>query len=145
MSKSKIYNIWIGMRSRCNSNKNVEYKNYGGRGIRISDEWNSFEQFYLDMGDVPQGMTLDRIDNNLGYSKENCRWATSLEQSRNMRTNRFIEYKGISMILPDWAWFLGIAEWTLRKNLSSSKWTIEKAIEESLIASGRLHEAIVIE
>lgn len=83
------YKIWIGIKSRC-YNPNVRiYPYYGGRGIGMSDEWRtSFEAFYRDMGDRPDGMSVDRMDNEKGYSKENCRWATASEQSYNRRPRR---------------------------------------------------------
>lgn len=73
------------MRQRCTNKNNPSYINYGGRGIKICSEWNSFEQFIKDVGDKPKGKTLDRIDNNGPYCKENCKWSTIKEQNRNSR------------------------------------------------------------
>lgn len=81
-----LYNTYQGMLYRCNNPSSRNYKNYGGRGIRVSDEWeNSFEQFLADMGPRPKGHTLDRLDNDKGYTKYNCRWATRKQQSCNRR------------------------------------------------------------
>ncbi len=78
------YNSWSGMQKRCMSKNCKDYENYGGRGINICDEWSSFEKFLIDMGrKQEESLSLDRIDNNKGYSKENCRWATKLEQITN--------------------------------------------------------------
>lgn len=75
-----IYNIWSGMKRRCNNKKD---KYYGGRGITVYNRWNKFENFYEDMGERPRGKSLDRIDNNKGYSKENCRWVSRSIQQKN--------------------------------------------------------------
>lgn len=92
---SKLYMIWCSMIYRCTKKHNNNYKNYGGRGIKVCDRWiNSFQSFIEDMGERPPKTSLDRIDNNGNYCKENCRWATTFEQANNKRNNVFIEYEG---------------------------------------------------
>lgn len=89
LGKSRLYHIWICMRQRCNNPNAKQFKDYGGRGIKICKEWDSVEKFFEDMGERPSlNHTLDRIDNNKGYYKENCRWALPHEQARNKRNNK---------------------------------------------------------
>lgn len=96
MRKSSEYQIWINMRRRCNDEKNESYPDYGGRGIRVCDEWNSsFEAFYRDVGKRPsKDHTLDRINSNGNYCPGNCRWATWETQANNRRNNRPIFVAG---------------------------------------------------
>lgn len=84
------YRTWRNMKSRCNNPHNQDYHNYGGRGIQVSPRWNDFCLFLEDMGPKPSGMSIDRIDNNKGYYKENCRWADALTQSRNRRHTKYV-------------------------------------------------------
>ena len=85
MTNTKIHRTWKNIRSRCLNKDNPSFVDYGGRGISICKEWDDFENFYRDMGEVPKGKSIDRIDNSKGYSKENCRWATPQQQSLNKR------------------------------------------------------------
>lgn len=100
MHKTKTYASWVRMKARCYGNNSPEH--YKNRGIRVCDRWiNSFESFYEDMGDRPEGMSLERIDFNADYSPENCRWATQQEQVRNTRRTIFVTVNGEKMCLKD--------------------------------------------
>jgi len=92
MNGTKMHRVWLGMKHRCN---NTNYKRYGGRGISYCKEWKSFKKFYDDMNDgYYEGLSLDRIDNNGNYCKENCRWATAEQQGNNRISNMFVKIDG---------------------------------------------------
>lgn len=101
--KSKIYSIHHDIVNRCTNPKDLSYKNYGGRGIEVCERWKVFENFYEDMGDVPNGMQIDRIDNELGYSKSNCRWISPRDNSNNRRSNHVIDIDGEAKTVSYWA------------------------------------------
>jgi hypothetical protein len=118
------------MLQRCTNPNHPEYKNYGGRGIKVCDRWlESFEENFLaDMGLRPSPkLTLDRIDNNKGYSKSNCRWATPKEQARNRRPNRVIPFNGEMLCVAAVAEHVGIKADTLRMRLNNG-WPLACAL-----------------
>lgn len=100
---TRVYKSWTTMKNRCSSKNATGYKNWGGRGIIVCERWMKFENFYTDMGKRPKGKTLDRINNDKGYYKENCRWATRKEQSNNKRNNHFITFEGKTQTMKQWA------------------------------------------
>lgn len=129
MSRTPTYNSWRSMLERCGNTRNIRAASYSARGISVCDEWRKFDNFYRDMGERPANHTLDRIDNDKGYCAENCRWATSSEQSRNTSKNVIITWKGESKILKDWANSMGITHCALRFRID--RWGLERAMESS--------------
>lgn len=100
LSTSKLYRVYANIKQRCVDPNHEFYHRYGGRGITMSDDWmDSFLNFYRDMGDRPEGMTVERIDNDKGYCKENCRWATRKEQANNTKNNTILYLKGERLTL----------------------------------------------
>jgi len=130
--RSSIYYVWCGIIQRCTNENQKAYKNYGDRGITVCEEWLNFENFYADMGEKPVGLTIDRINNNLGYCKENCRWATKKEQANNTRSNRIIEFSGQSFTMKQWSENLGIPYQTLAVRLNKYKWSVSRALTTSV-------------
>lgn len=110
---SRVYNIWTHIIQRCTNPKSKSYHNYGGRGIFVCNEWLDFKGFYKDMGDPPDGTSVERINNEDGYYKNNCRWATKPEQNNNKRCNLFFEVNGERLSLKQWADRLGVNYFTL--------------------------------
>lgn len=109
MDGTPIYKTWVGMRNRCNNPKNRAYPEYGGRGIKVCDRWNnSFTDFFLDMGNKPDGHSIDRINVNGNYEPENCRWATSKQQQDNRRNSVCVIVDGIRYAPSDYAKLIGL-------------------------------------
>lgn len=113
LSHKPTWESWRAMRSRCENPNHPAYFRYGGRGIRVCDRWFDFERFYEDMGQRPEGKSLERIDGNQGYFKDNCRWATAKEQQNNLATNRLVEYQGEKYTLSQLSDHLGMNYRTL--------------------------------
>jgi hypothetical protein len=110
-----IYGSWYAMKQRCNNPKNKQYKDYGGRGIKYIPAWDTFETFEKDMSlEYQKNLTLDRIDNSKGYSKENCRWATRKQQNQNKRCNIVLELNGETKTLLEWSKDINMGYDTLR-------------------------------
>lgn len=102
-SRTPIYQIWQGIKERCYNTKKASYADYGGRGIKMCDRWQLFDNFLADMGLPPSpDHSIDRIDNDGDYTPDNCRWATLFQQSINKRTTIFVEFRGERMALLEW-------------------------------------------
>lgn len=121
------YSTWGSMKERCLNKDSKAYPDYGGRGITICDRWMDFANFLEDMGTRPPGTTIDRIDNNKGYYKENCRWATQREQCNNKRNNIIIEHNGERMSVSQWSIRLGFKRTFIWARMSRGR-TFEQAI-----------------
>lgn len=132
MSKTPEYKIWAYTKARCYNKKHKNYNDYGGRGIIVCERWlNSFKNFYEDMGKRPSDKhSIERKNNNLNYSPENCYWATRKEQANNRRSNHLIEYKGRTQTVSMWADEIGIDKKHLLIRINS--WGIEKAFNEPI-------------
>lgn len=114
MSSVPEYRTWIRIWRRCTDTKAKQFKDYGGRGIRVCDRWKQFDAFFSDMGERPSPQhEIDRIDNDGNYEPSNCRWATKHVQSRNKRSNRIITIGGVSRTVSDWAEINGISRATI--------------------------------
>lgn len=123
LARTPIYNTWHMMLQRCNNPNHKFYLNYGGRGVTVIDRWNTFANFYEDMGPRPKGTTLDRIDNNGNYEYANCRWATTRQQVNNRINTKFID----GVPLADVARTYAICPRVLWQRLDRG-WTIERAL-----------------
>lgn len=124
MSNTSEYEIWCGIIKRCKS-----HERYAGRGLTVSGEWGSFENFYRDMGPRPSNLhSVERKDNDRGYCRENCVWATATVQNRNTRRNTVLHAFGKAQCLQDWADELRMNRATLRSRIFVHKWDVEKAL-----------------
>lgn len=140
MAGTHVYRVWQAMLQRCENPKAQSFANYGGRGIQVCEEWHKFEKFIADMGDRPRGFSLDRIEVDGPYSKENCRWATTKQQNNNTRRNRVIEFRGERRTLAGWAELYGLNWTTLRERLDRLKWDDLEAALTSPPRMPALHE-----
>lgn len=128
MAHTAVYAVWKQMFQRCENPNCDAYHNYGGRGISVCQEWQNFEVFLADMGDRPKGFTIERIDVNGNYCKDNCEWATRKTQNNNTRRNRVYIFRGESKNLAQWSEHLGIRWETLRTRIDVLKWPIDVAL-----------------
>ena len=122
------HNSWRAMRERCSRRANTHFTSYGGRGIEYCSRWGEFSNFLADMGPRPHGTSLERLDNNSGYTPENCVWASAKAQSRNTTRTKLLTYKGKTMCVEDWAKHIGVCSGTIRNRLKSM--SVEEALEK---------------
>lgn len=112
MSNTPTWESWMGMRWRC-SHRGARSKYYLDKGIRVCKRWGSFENFLMDMGERPEGTSLERVDGSKNYTPENCVWATPKAQALNRTSTKFITFKGVTLCKSDWARKLGIRPYAL--------------------------------
>lgn len=136
MTGARIFNIWQAMKGRCNRHSSIEYKNYGGRGITYDERWEKFESFYEDMGKSyeehvkefgEKDTSIDRINVDGNYCKENCKWSTIKEQANNKTSTKFITYNNETHSLMQWAKLVGIPYKTISNRLIKG-WSEEDAL-----------------
>lgn len=127
MSISSTYNTWCSMKARCCNQNDLGWTNYGGRKISVCERWLSFGNFLADMGERPFGMSLDRIDNEKGYFKQNCKWSTPTEQGGNKRNNRILTVHGEKKCMAEWCRELGVCDSVVHRRLSRG-WSEEEAV-----------------
>lgn len=126
---SVLYNKWSSMKTRCYSSHSKDYKNYGGRGVKICEEWldyKYFREWSLSSGYI-EGLTIDRMDNDGNYEPNNCKWLTMAEQQRNKRNNRIITYNGESLTLVEWGEKCHIHPDRIGARLNSG-WSVEDSL-----------------
>lgn len=127
--RSKTYVVWNHLIQRCCNPNNKAYNNYGGRGITVCKKWKEFGNFLEDMGDAPERCQIDRINNNKGYNKGNCRWVSSKINNRNRRNNRLITHKRTTQCLAAWAEETGLSCRVISWRLNYG-WSTEQALTE---------------
>lgn len=140
-SRTRLYRIWASMKTRCYNSNHMYYKNYGGRGITVCDEWRrdfvSFMRWAQEAG-YDDSLSIDRIDNDKGYCPENCRWATLSQQMRNTRISHRITASGETRTLAEWSEITGLRQTTIRGRLRRG-WAPEEAISIAATTHGYHH------
>lgn len=138
----KLYFRWNNIRERCYNPNNKAYKNYGGRGIEMCPEWQddfyTFRDWAISNG-YNESLSLDRIDNNKGYSPDNCRWATDKTQSNNRRSNRYITINGVTKTMMQWSEELNIPYSRIQSRLEAG-WTAEDAVIKPVVARQKTYK-----
>lgn len=133
MRHTRIYSVWCAMKERCSNPNNKSYNRYGARGITVDPEWrDSFEAFHMwaVQNGYAENLTIDRIDNDKGYTPDNCRWVTVKEQNRNYSRNHMITYNGKTQRIADWEEETGIKRATILWRLKAGK-TLEQVFDKT--------------
>jgi hypothetical protein len=134
---TKEYNTWSMMLKRCRNKNAADYSSYGGRGISVCERWNSFENFFFDMGAAPSPKhSIDRIDVNGNYCKENCRWADAKTQGRNRRSTLYLCVNGVTKPVSEWSEITGIKYKRIHARLKRGKSPSEALLPIKKLKSG---------
>lgn len=138
LSETKVYSEWTNMKTRCYNQRHTQYKDYGGRGIRICDRWiNDVQAFYDDVSVLPyfgeKGYTLNRIDNDGDYEPNNVQWDSAMAQNNNKRNNYLISYNGETHTIAEWARMKSIPYSMLYQRITRLHWNVEKALTFGVI------------
>lgn len=131
-----LYKVWFSMLERCHNPKSPAFYRYGGRGIKVHPAWWDYERFYSDFGctkplNPPERLTIDRLDNDDDYWLGNVRWATNIEQARNMRSNRILEHAGEALCIAEWAERVGIGAATIQWRVQRG-WDAARALTQPI-------------
>ena len=128
---TRLYHIWNRMKDRCYNENHKSYKDYGGRGVVVCDEWNDFKCFeeWAITNGYDDDLTIDRIDVNGNYEPSNCKWSTKKEQANNKRNNHFVTCNGERRTITEWAEITGVTTQTIYKRLRRG-WSPERAVSE---------------
>ncbi len=128
MCRRREYYVWIAMLARCNNKRNKSYHRYGGRGIKVCKRWSeSFAAFFKDMGPA-NGLTIERMDNDGGYTPKNCCWIPLAEQCLNNSRTQIIKFNGLALSITQWGLKTGIKRRTISSRLAVLKWSVERAL-----------------
>ena len=128
-SKGSTYSSWSCMITRCTNKNHQQWNDYGGRGVVVADRWRSFENFLEDIGERPNGKSIDRFPNKDGnYEPGNCRWASRLEQANNKRNSHYLEYMGETLTIAEVARKCGVCQSQLWKRIVRNGLSVERAI-----------------
>ncbi len=135
MANTRVYSVWASMKSRCENTNDPAYFNYGGRGITISERWKKFPAFFSDMGHPPCGLSIERKDNNKGYSAENCEWATRTTQNRNRRGLFLVTIGGETKPFSAWVDHYGVVSYSAARQRVTLGWTPEDAAKTPRVSN----------
>lgn len=137
-SKTKIYYVWQAMLQRCYNSNNSAFINYGGRGIKVCENWKVFDQFLNDMGEPKLGWTLDRINNEKDYSLENCVWSLRIAQTKNRRNTKIYEIDGIFYTLKEYSKLKNLNYHSLKTRIQKGM-TIQEAIYDGKYPNNNIY------